>query len=183
MGSPNPPAKATLIMGMLSAWPELMDKATSRMVQRFGPLARQSETWPFTFSDYYKEEMGSNLFRRFLAFATPIDIGALAQVKLWTNDLEAELAEPTYPVARPINIDPGFIEPAKLVLASTKDHAHRIYIGNNIYAEITLAYTGKAWRAHPWTYPDYQSPQYQRFFDQVRRDTLGRLRAERNERI
>ena len=88
------------------------------------------------------------------------------------NSLEKGLADAQYAVPRPINIDPGYVTPAKLVLATTKDRAHRIYLGRGIYAEVTLTYAKKAFQSMPWTYPDYRSEPYRRFFEQVRRDAL-----------
>jgi hypothetical protein len=72
------------------------------------------------------------------------------------------------PAARLLNLDPGYLTEAKLVLASTKDHAHRIYLSQGIYAEVTLSYRRGHWRHHDWTYPDYQRSDYQAFFDRCR---------------
>ena len=69
---------------------------------------------------------------------------------------------------RPLNLDPGYITPAKLVLASTKDHAHRIYLRDGIYAEVTLSFRGRKWQPLEWTYPDYRRDDYQRFFTECR---------------
>jgi hypothetical protein len=89
----------------------------------------------------------------------------LASVKCRTNELEAEYAAlGLHPEPRPLNLDPGYITSAKLVLASTKDHAHRIYLGEGIYAELTLSYRRRAWQPMEWTYPDYRRDDYQRFF-------------------
>ena len=63
-----------------------------------------------------------------------------------------------------MNLDPGYITPAKLVLASTKDHAHRLYLADGIYAEVTLAFRGKQWQPLEWTYPDYRRADFQEFF-------------------
>ena len=82
-----------------------------------------------------------------------------------------DLAVPS--TARPVNIDPGLITPAKLILATTKDHAHRIYLGRGIHAEVTLRYVGRKWTPWPWTYPDYAAPTYHSFFDQVREMLKG----------
>jgi len=71
-------------------------------------------------------------------------------------------------VTRPLNLDPGYLTEAKLVLASTKDHAHRIYLGRGIYAEVTLHYQNGRWQSHDWTYPDFQRPDYHLFFSQCR---------------
>jgi len=76
-----------------------------------------------------------------------------------------------------VNLDPGYVTPAKLVLASCKDYTHRAYLARGVYAEPTLAYTGGRWQAHPWTYPDYRTAEYHAFFDRLR----DRLLAARKE--
>ena len=135
---------------------------------RFGPVALESETFRFDeFTRYYSPEMGPVLYKRFWAFEQCIDPSELTAAKRLTNDWE--LKSPTIAgIARPLNLDPGYIELGKLVLASTKDFAHRIYLSQGIYAEITLIYTKKRWTALPWTYADYQSDGYHAFFTQCR---------------
>ncbi len=63
------------------------------------------------------------------------------------------------------------------MLATTKDHAHRIYLGRGIYAEVTLTFLKGAFEPMPWTYPDYRTEAYRRFFEQVRADLLARQRT------
>jgi uncharacterized protein DUF4416 len=82
---------------------------------------------------------------------------------------------------RRINLDPGYIDLAKLVLATTKDQQHRLYLGQGIYAEVTLRFTGGRFVPWDWTYPDYRTAEYLAFFDAVRqryRQQLLALRAE-----
>jgi hypothetical protein len=119
--------------------------------------------------------MGADLKKQFLACERPIDPGELAGIKRRTNEWEAEyaaLGRHTEP--RPVNLDPGYVTPAKLVLASTKDHAHRIYLQHGIYAEVTLAYSRHQWQAMEWTYPDYRREDYQAYFTQCREYLLAR---------
>jgi hypothetical protein len=124
--------------------------------------------------------MGSPLLRQFIAFARPIDPGDLAAIKHETNDLEAQLAasEPArrLAVTRPINLDPGCLEPSKLVLATTKNFSHRVYLGQAIYAEATLAYRSGRWQPWPYTYPDYASGRYFPFLTAVRNHLLSQLK-------
>ena len=109
--------------------------------QQFGPIALASDAFDFTETDYYAATMGADLKKQFLAFERLIDPAALADIKRQTNEWEAEYAAlGRHAEPRPLNLDPGYITPAKLVLASTKDHAHRIYLRDGIYAEVTLAY-------------------------------------------
>jgi hypothetical protein len=168
MGQPRPHGDVLLIVGMLSRFPALLDRARGALAEEFGPVRRDLGPLPFTFSDYYEPEMGPGLLRVFLAFERPIRPDRLADVKLRTNALEAEFAGPEWPVPRPINLDPGYLELAKLVLATTKDHAHRLYLRDGIYAEITLSYHDGAFRPMPWTYPDYRSEEYRAFFEALR---------------
>jgi len=176
MGQPHPPDDATLIVGMLSAWPELFEPARERLVARFGPVALTSDVMDFDFTDYYAAEMGSGIKRQFLSFAQPFDPAALAEVKLWTNDLEREFATPARPVPRPLNLDPGYVDLNRLVLATTKDFPHRIYLGRGIYAEVTLQYARGGFEAQPWTYRDYRTPAYHAFFRAVRDSQLAKKR-------
>src|SRR5262245_12071283 len=118
--------------------------------------------------------MGPGLKKQFLAFEQLMDSAALASVKRETNDWESEYAvAEQHAEARPLNLDPGYITPAKLVLASTKDHAHRIYLRDGIHAEVTLVYRNRQWQPMEWTYPDYRRADYQTFFTQCREYLLA----------
>jgi hypothetical protein len=41
------------------------------------------------------------------------------------------------------------------VLATGKDNAHRIYLREGIFADLTLIFQGGTYRPLAWTYPDY----------------------------
>jgi len=135
----------------------LLEEAGQILGTCFGPVDYRSVHIPFTFTTYYEPEFGRNLVRQFLAFERLVDPGRLAAIKVLTNELEERLGELG---RRRVNLDPGYMSEAKLVLATTKNHSHRIYIGQGIYAEVTLSWRDRDWRAWPWTYPDYQSEAY-----------------------
>jgi len=124
--------------------------------------------------------MGTDLKKTFWALEGLADSAELAAWKLQSGDWEAEYlqlgrhAEP-----RPLNLDPGYITEAKLILATTKDRDHRIYLGQGIYAENTVYFHRGAWAPRPWTYPDYLRPDYHAFFTECR-DYLRRRLGERN---
>jgi hypothetical protein len=113
--------------------------------------------------------------RRIWAFERLVDPGTLAAIKLRTNELEMQWAEVD---KRKVNLDCGYVSMAKLVLATTKNHGHRIYLGNGIYAEVTLRYRDGVFQPWPWTYPDYATPQYCALFDEIRRIYVAQLRKE-----
>ena len=177
MAQPGPPEESLAIVGMISARPDLFARTEDAVSRRFGPAILRSADMPLDQTDYYEPEMGTGLRRRFCAFGNLFDPAGLAEVKLWTNALEAELAGEGTGVARPMNLDPGYVTMAKLVLATMKNRAHRIYHSRGIYAEITLAYRDGDWRPLPWTYPDYRSEGYIAFFRQVRDELLKCRRA------
>jgi hypothetical protein len=112
-------------------------------------------------------------------FRDLISVGQLADIKRETNALEARLCDDTARphTLRPVNIDPGYITLSKLVLASTKDYSHRIYVQNGIHAEVTLRFESGGWKPWPWTYPDYAAKTYYAAFTRARE----RLKAQLSE--
>ncbi|MGQ9574640.1 MAG: DUF4416 family protein [Thermoguttaceae bacterium] len=164
-------------MAAFSRHAEALAWARHRAVGAWGPLALESRPFAFNQTDYYEPTMGRGLRKVFLAFAELADPADLAQWKLLTNTWEAEYAATgRHPEARPLNLDPGYLTLAKLVLASTKDFAHRIYLGRGVFAEITLSYHHHAWQDHQWTLADYRQQAYHEFFSQCREYLHRRLR-------
>jgi hypothetical protein len=160
---------ARLFVGILSRHASLHPEIEATLAARYGAIAARSGAFPFTFTDYYRAEMGGDLLRSLLLFDAPFDPGELAPCKLFTNALEAQVAKSArFLERRPVNVDPGYLTLSKLVLASTKDHAHRVYVGSGIHAEVTLAYREGSYRALPWTYPDYRSETYHAFLAEAR---------------
>ena len=169
MGDIQLPASVLLIIAASTRHRDALDAARQRCVQHYGPVAVVSDAFDFVETDYYAPTMGEGLKKQFFAFERLIDAAALAEIKRQTNEWEAEYAALGLHVEpRPLNLDPGYITPAKLVLASTKDHAHRIYLRDGIFAEVTLAYRAGRWQPLDWTYPDYRRDDYQSFFTQCR---------------
>ena len=169
MWTPQTPDPVKLIVGILAADETCLAAALDVITDRFGSMDRVSEVWPFTQTDYYNQEMGTAILRQFVTVDRLMDPGDLAQVKHTTNEIEQELSrtlQHTY--SRPVNLDPGYIEPSKLVLASTKNFSHRIYIGDRMYAEVTLVVDRGQWSPMRYTFPDYRQPSYWAFFEQVR---------------
>lgn len=167
-----------LICGLLGGDDGLLRRARQRLTKCFGPVDLESEIMPFEFTDYYREEMGDGLKRWLIAFESLIYPEALYEAKHETNAIEAGIAEEAalLEIARPVNLDPGYVHPHKLVLASTKDASHRVAIGRDIYAEITLRRGGGTWQALPWTYADFASGLYFPYLDRVREKLLAQRR-------
>lgn len=174
MGAPTPHPPVLLLLAAFSRHDDALDWARQKAIEAWGSIQRESERFEFDETRYYDATMGPGLKKVFFTFQRPFDPERLVDVKLATNRWEKEyaaLAAKNEP--RPLNLDPGYLTPAKLVLASTKDFAHRIYLSRGIYAEITLQYRHGRWRHHEYTFPDYRREDYQRFFSECRKVGLG----------
>lgn len=142
---------------VISHTESLRKQAIEQIEHQWGEVVCKTDPLPFEAGGYYTPSMGADLRKELVAFGHPLDGGTLADWKRWTNEHEVELSAGMDHVERPINLDPGYITQAKLVLATTKDRDHRVYLRDGIYGEITLTYTAKRWIGHRWTYPDYQT--------------------------
>jgi hypothetical protein len=158
-------------MGMLSSEPELFAECEGILKAEYGEFDLASDTMPWEITDYYQEEMGTRIFRRFVFFEDLIDPANLSRVKLFTNEIEDRFKTGASSSSRRrINIDPGYVTEAKVVLASTKDFSHRIYIGGNIYAEVTLSFNSKtrSFSTLDHTYFDFRTETYKKLFNSAR---------------
>lgn len=133
--------------------------------QEFGPVDFGTPPIPFDFTDYYRDEMGPDLARKWVAFAGLKERAYLALAKHLAARIEERLARHG---SRTVNIDPGYVDEAQVVLSTAKNYAHRIYIGRGYYAEPTLVYVKGRFRPLEWTYPDYKTSVAMEFFERVR---------------
>jgi len=161
---------------VLASFPELLSEVEQRLSALFGPVDVRSDVFPFDSTHYYDREMGSPIRRYFLGFSNLIEPDELAALKLKTNELEDALASAFTAVKRPANLDPGYLEQSKIVLASTKNYYHRLYLSGGIYAEVTLHFEDGRWKTLPWTYPDFQSGRYDKFFMELRKAYRSQLK-------
>ncbi|QDU98294.1 DUF4416 family protein [Lignipirellula cremea] len=169
MGQVAPHQPVLRILAAFSRYEAALDWARVQAVAAWGPIALESDRFPFVETDYYQRTMGDQLLKTFFAFEQRIDPAELVDAKLASNDWEEAYCQAAdLPESRPLNLDPGYISPAKLVLATTKDRDHRLYLDRGIYAEVTLHFKGGVWTSRDWTYPDYKRPDFQTFFTRCR---------------
>lgn len=174
------PRPVKLLIGILAADHQCLHEAVDVIIGKFGRTDFTSNVWPFDKTDYYREQTGPHILRQFVSIEKLIDPGKLAKIKRKTNKLEQKLAKIlVLPLPRPVNLDPGIIEPSKLILATTKNYSHRIYIGYKMYAEVTLIFDKGKWRPLDHTYPDYRQQCYFDFFANVRNRLLEQLKSQR----
>ena len=178
MADPHPPAPVLLVVAAFSRHGAALDWGRERLERMYGPVALACPPFDFHHTAYYEPAMGRGLRKCLFAFRDLVAPDCLPAVKLHTNAVEAELAAlGTYPEPRPLNLDPGVLSLGKFVLATTKDQAHRVYLRDGIFAEVTLRYHAGAWQPWPWTYADYRLPCVHAFLDQARDYYRQRLQA------
>ncbi len=187
MAIPTSPLPVCRFAGLLAGNEEQLAAARFELAQWYGKIDDVSQIIPFSFTKYYDEEMGANLLRQWVRFESLFNPEHLAKCKLETNMAETLLARQfagqtrqagtggAAAPQRPINIDPGYIHRYKIILATTKDHSHRVYIAEGIFGEVTLHWHQNRWSPWPWTYADYQSEAAQSFFIKARTAYLDRL--------
>ncbi len=166
-----------LVVGLLSADRKLLAEAQSALVEGFGAVTLRSPEIPFGFTNYYEKEMGPDLTRQWVGFHGLVEPDQLYDFKLTTGLLEKRFRGPTG--RRRVNLDPGVLSLHNLVLASTKDFAHRIYLREGIYAELTLLFQAGKFQPLAWSYPDYQTEVCQEFLLRCRRELLADIARER----
>lgn len=159
------PQKVKVFYGFIFHEESIFEAVVEEITATYGPVDTQSLLIDFDFTTYYCGEMGRGLKRKFISLKELISPEEIVPIKDFSIELERSYAVEG---KRRINIDPGYVNLAKVVLSTTKDFAHRIYIRDGIYAEVTLLFKDKKFNTLPWTFPDYKTPHYQNYFLELR---------------
>jgi len=165
MSRPQPPKPAKLIIGLILKEKKIVREVAEELIHTFGWVDLMSPWLPFDFTTYYQAEMGRPLFRRLFAFGTLIEQTALAGIKLKTNAIEKKWSQNE---KRRINLDPGYLLAERYVLATGKNFAHRIYLEEGIYADLTLVFRHGGFHPLPWTYHGYRQQDIHGLLTRVR---------------
>lgn len=170
MGKITLPEKAKLFIGIISVNEEIILTAKPLLIDLWGTIDFESPFYPFNLTEYYQEEMGPNLLKKFYSFEKLIAREDIVEIKIKTNELEEQIKINQNKDGRDINLDPGYLTLSNITLGTTKDFAHRIYLNKGIYLENTLRYSSKAksYIESEWTFPDFRQQSYLNFFNQLR---------------
>ncbi|HDL17855.1 MAG TPA: DUF4416 family protein [Bacteroidetes bacterium] len=161
---PKEPEPVKLFHGILSAGEAFFDKAKEKLISLFGPLDYVSPIYPFQVTGYYEAEMGAPIFRIFISHEHLIHPKNLAKIKIAAIAIEEKLSEEN---RRKINIDSGYMDICKVVLASAKYNGQKIYLDHGIYADLTLYYEKGNFYPYPWSFPDFRNGIYNRAFQMI----------------
>lgn len=187
MGAIKEPAKVKIIVGILAKDANAVEAVRATLQEKFGDEDLNLAPFPFTFTNYYVDEIGSAPVRAFFSYEQLVDRTEIVDIKLWTNDVELQIAEAAgTPGLRPVNLDPGYMTLGQFFLATTKDQRQRVYMQRGIFVEPTLYFQDGHFHAFDWTYRDYQSEPYIKYLEEVRKrlayqHTTGKAYNKRNE--
>jgi len=151
---PEAPDPVKIFIGALYSDRTLLQEALKKCEEAFSPVDYSSEQFEFTVTDYYESEMGSPLFRQFFSFIDLGNPGKLAAWKVTTNQIEEAIA---YNNKRKVNLDIGYMDYHKVVLASAKFNGQKVYLDHGIYADPTLYYRKGQFHPYDWSFPDFKS--------------------------
>ncbi|HAJ79502.1 MAG TPA: DUF4416 domain-containing protein [Fibrobacteres bacterium] len=175
MGNAQLPLKVKLFLAILFRPDVNRNGLFEKIEKKFGKAEFLYGPIGFSFSDYYKDEMGPDLLKWYIVFEPLIDRDRLPEIKVFTNSMEHEKLLDD---KRKVNLDPGYITRDKLVLASTKDFYHRLYLGEGIYGEVTLHFRKGVFRNFSWTYPDYKDEKFLDFLMKARAKYMHEIRED-----
>jgi hypothetical protein len=177
MAEVKPFAPAKLIIGIISSQDDIFSRTEEAVAAIYGRVDLKSVAFPFDQTDYYDKQMGKGLRRLFLSFARLVPPESLSDVKVRTSALEEEIKKSFARESRIVNVDPGILTASALIMATTKDFAHRVPLRQGIYAHLELLFSRNAAKLLPWTYPDFRQEGYQRFFFEARQAYLRQLKG------
>ncbi len=170
---PGSPLPVKLISGVLYSDRNLCELAFEHLEKKYGAIDYKSKIWDFSLTDYYNPEMGTPIYRQFISFYELVDPVRLPRIKIECNEIEDKLRVENL---RKVNLDPGYMDYDKFVLASAKYNAQKVYLELGIYADVTLYYSGGRFTPSPFCFPDFKSNLYEEAFLHMRAKYKGRLR-------
>jgi hypothetical protein len=180
MGIIKDPAPVKYFCGIITAFPAVVEPVRIALEKILGEVDAIAGPFRWDYTSYYSKEMGEALQKYFLSFKELRSPAELSVIKIGTNSIEDETAVVFQQVARPVNLDPGYISSAAMILASTKPFSHRIYIGGGVYAQVDYQFKEKGRiEFNPWVYPDYKTTEYLDFFGSIRKELIKELNANR----
>ncbi len=169
---PHPPVK--LICGILICPDQDAVSVHSAIGDAWGPMDGQTEWFAFEHTRYYETEMGTGLQKRYVSFENLVPVDGMTEIKHRSNQLESAFLQDG---GRRVNIDPGYLADAKLLMMTTKNLAHRVYVGGNLFVDLQMIYKEDSYMPMPWAFADIRQPQILHFFNQTRLRYRDQLRA------
>ena len=171
----HPIEPVKLLVAALCSSPEALEKSLEGLRACRGEIDYRGAAHPFNLTDYYQKEMGEALERTIISFDRPASPDELVNLKHECVELERALANEAG--CRTTNLDAGYLDHGKLVLASLKPAGQKIYLARAVYADLVARYGSGRYRPFEWTFPDFTAGIYDEDLALIRRRYLEQLRS------
>ena len=178
MAKPESVDPVKLFVAVLWATPGAMASALESLCSHWGEIDFAGADHPFDVTDYYEPEMGAGLCRRLVSFLRLVPPDSLCQAKCVCNDIEDRLAGEK---GRRVNLDIGYLDHNKIVLASFKSAGQKIYLREGVWADLVARYRNGSYRPFEWTFPDFRDGRYDEELIVIRKTYLRQLRKSQIE--
>ncbi len=166
--------RVKLLAAILFREPAALAESLTRLAAAFSPPDFQGPPHPFTQTDYYRAEMGSGLSRCLVGFSRLVTPQSLPAAKHASAEVEKAL---TKGGGRSANIDVGYLDLFKVVLASFKARGNKLYLERGVWADMTLYFERGRFHPLPWSFPDFREGAYDDDLHQIRELYKGQLRT------
>ena len=176
MAHASPPEPMKYFTAILFRTPEALEAGKQAIKSVWGALDFEGADHHFDVTAYYAPEMGDPLYRRLVSFETLLPPTVSAEMKLRCNAIEDTLA---CEGKRIVNLDAGYLDNNKVVLASAKGAGQKIYLDKGIYADFVGRYKGGRYQPFDWTFPDFRDGRYDQELMTMRRIYLEQMRRWR----
>lgn len=174
----HPTPSAKFFLAVAAAGP-VLEELQPVLESTFGPLEPPSPVYCFShFSTYYDAEAGGPVWKFLVGLRELLPSDQIVSVKLAAERLQWERATPDQGrLRRRFNLDPGYVNGWQVVLSTVKNHGHRLYLGQGVFAEVSLLFREGAFHSLPWTYPDYRTPLVLTYLGRLRQRYLSQVRT------
>ena len=173
------PPPVLRIISCLTNKAELLETVEHELVGKYGPIVLESEAFEFELSTYYEDEMGDQLERYWFCFEELFGAETLSEYRLETEQIEQRHSSAK---GRVVNLDPGYLDYHKLVLASLKEGADKIYMGKGVWAHTCLRFRHGCFTAPDHSFADFKDGRFNSFMKEAREEYRNLLRQHRKFR-
>ncbi len=178
MARPEKPLPVKYLVAVLFREAGILPPMKKELISRWGAIDFEGQDHLFNATDYYQPEMGMPLFRRLLAFESLYTPALIVSMKLECNDIEAFFSQEG---KRTVNLDAGYLDHNKLILASAKEAGQKVYLDNGIYADLCGRYKTGRYRPFEWSFPDFRDGRYDEELAIIRKVYMQQVKKFRSE--
>jgi hypothetical protein len=167
-----------LILALLWSPAARLGEVLDKLQCRWGNIDYAGADHPFDMTDYYEPEMGPGLSRRLVSFLGLFPPDVLPGAKLACSEIEDRFSGEK---GRLVNLDIGYLDHNKIVLASFKAAGQKIYLGSGVWADMIARFREGRYSPFEWTFPDFRDGRYDTELIKIREIYLNQLRTKRSE--